>query len=127
MSRSHGAFVAAADVATATVQARGALRRTSASSLLGTVDVLLETGHRYLTVDLTHVPEVDDAGARLLAVLQHDLWAHGGRLRIVNATSQVHERLVAAHVTSSAPLPGAVTRSRGDGDLAIAREAVRRR
>jgi anti-anti-sigma regulatory factor len=108
MSKVHAGFVAAADVATATVHARGALRRTAASSLLGTVEVLLETGHRDLTIDLHHVPEIDDAGVRLLAVLQHDLWTHGGTLRIVNAMPEVRERLLAGHVTSD---PSVVART----------------
>jgi anti-anti-sigma regulatory factor len=108
MTRSQAGLLADVDVVNAAVHVRGPLRRPGVSCLLGSVEILLQTGHRELTVDLRQVPYIDGAAVQALAVPQHDLWAHGGRLTLVNASPCVHQQLIAGQVAC----PGAPDGSR---------------
>ena len=76
------------------------MHRPSVSSLLGAVDVLLETGHRELTVDLSEAEEIVEAAVRAIAALQHDLWAHSGAFKVANASPPVADQLVVGQVMS---------------------------
>ena len=64
------------------IRATGALTRTGADLLRGTVETLERQGHRRITLDLTGVREADDEGLTQVEELRLDLAARSRRLLV---------------------------------------------
>ena len=94
-----GKFTAQADADTATVRARGDLDVLSVDSLWATIDLLINAGCYDLTLDLSALSSIDEAGLKLLAALQHSLLSKNGNLRIIDARRSVCEALQRAQIT----------------------------
>jgi anti-anti-sigma factor len=86
-------FSATADVASATVHARGELNRHTVDLLWDTINLLLRAGQQHVWVDLAKVSSIDTAGVKLLVALQHSLSSHGRDLIIINTFGPVHDAL----------------------------------
>jgi anti-anti-sigma factor len=86
-------FAAEADIVTSTVTARGHLDRSTVDLLWATIDVLTRAGHYEVTLDVSELLSIDEAGVRLLAALQHSVATHDGELTIINARPSICDAL----------------------------------
>jgi anti-anti-sigma factor len=95
----HSTFAADADTTTATVHARGALDLLTVEVLRGTVDVITTAGHSDVTIDLTELESIDQAGLVLLGTLRDDLERRGGSLELANANATVRQALLDGQIS----------------------------
>lgn len=93
-------FYAEADVVTSTVRAGGDLGRLTVDLLWETIELLVRAGHREITLDLTELSSIDDAGVKLLIALHHSLTSHAGELAIINAGPAVWDALQRSQVAA---------------------------
>jgi hypothetical protein len=81
-SRAATALTEHVDIRLGRIRATGALNRTGADLLRGTVETLERQGHRRITLDLSGVREADDEGLTEVEELRADLAARSRRLTV---------------------------------------------
>ncbi|PZS27956.1 MAG: hypothetical protein DLM58_18015 [Pseudonocardiales bacterium] len=114
----HSTFAAAAEVASATVHARGTLDLFTVDLLQGAIDVLTAAGCTDITLDLAEVGSVDHAAAWCIAETSSTLASRHGQLTIANARDTVLSALGELHRApprSHNSGPGAVSRRTPEG------------
>lgn len=89
----HSTFTAAADVASATVHARGTLDLFTVDLLQGAIDVLTHAGCTKITLDFTDVETVDHAAAWCIAETSSALTSQHGQLTVAHARDSVQTAL----------------------------------
>lgn len=89
----HSTFAASAEVATATVHARGTLDLFTVDLLQGAIDVLITAGCTDVILDLAEVGSIDHAAAWCIAETSAMLTSRHGHLAILNASESVQTSL----------------------------------
>lgn len=97
-----GTYLEVVDQGRGSLRAGGHLTAQGADLLRGTVLALRGRGHERVVVNLQGVRSADDAGLRMLRILQDSVTAHGGELVLV-------------HPPVPDPGPGAIPRARRGG------------
>lgn len=93
----HSTFAAAADIASATVHARGSLDLFTVDLLQGAINVLADAGCTDVTLDFADVSSIDQAAVWCIAETSSALTSRHGQLTIANAREAVLSSLGDLH------------------------------